>query len=86
MSAGLLSGLAHQAAWRRDHTSAASMLAHALTRADHPAVRCLLHPRLARTLAAQNGRPTLACDQRRARSILVAASGTVRPWTAGRPP
>ncbi|MEU1595142.1 hypothetical protein ABZ468_20260 [Streptomyces sp. NPDC005708] len=54
--AGLLSDLAYQAAWRRDHASAASILTHALTRAHHPAVRCLLHLRLARTMAAQNER------------------------------
>jgi hypothetical protein len=56
MGAGLLSDLAYQAAWRRDHTSAASILTHALTRAHHPAARCLLHLRLARTLAAQKER------------------------------
>ncbi|WP_406359558.1 XRE family transcriptional regulator [Streptomyces sp. NBC_00715] len=56
MGAGLLSDLAYQAAWRKDHTTAASILGHALTRAQNPAARCLLQLRLARTLAAQNDR------------------------------
>ncbi|MEU6258640.1 XRE family transcriptional regulator [Streptomyces sp. NPDC047043] len=56
MGAGLLSDLAYQAAWRGDHTTAASILHHALTRAQHPAARCLLQLRLARTLAAHDGR------------------------------
>ncbi|WP_326732809.1 XRE family transcriptional regulator [Streptomyces phaeochromogenes] len=56
LGAGLLSDLAYQAAWRHDHTTAASILTHALTRAQHPAARALLHLRLARTLAAQQER------------------------------
>ncbi|MFG3108402.1 helix-turn-helix domain-containing protein [Streptomyces tendae] len=51
-SAGLISDLAYQAAWRNDHTLAQDLLGHALTRARHPAARSLLHLRLARSLAA----------------------------------
>ncbi|MET7391800.1 XRE family transcriptional regulator [Streptomyces sp. NPDC005529] len=56
MGAGLLGDLAYQAAWRKDHTTAASILGHALTRAQNPAARCLLQLRLARALAAQHDR------------------------------
>ncbi|WP_406368757.1 XRE family transcriptional regulator [Streptomyces sp. NBC_00647] len=56
MGAGLLGDLAYQAAWRQDHTTAASILNHALTGAQNPAARCLLQLRLARTLAALNER------------------------------
>ncbi|ANS62346.1 hypothetical protein SLINC_0122 [Streptomyces lincolnensis] len=56
MGAGLLGDLAYQAAWRRDHTTAANILHHALTRAQNPAARCLLQLRLARTLAARGDR------------------------------
>ncbi|MCF1512469.1 XRE family transcriptional regulator [Streptomyces glomeratus] len=56
MGAGLLGDLAYQAAWRRDHTTAANILNYALTRAQNPAARCLLQLRLARTLAARGGR------------------------------
>ncbi|MGI3204623.1 XRE family transcriptional regulator [Streptomyces sp. GLT-R25] len=42
LGAGLLGDLAYQAAWRGDHTTAASILHHALTRAQNPAARCLL--------------------------------------------
>ncbi|RRR85965.1 helix-turn-helix transcriptional regulator [Streptomyces sp. RP5T] len=56
MGAGLLGDLAYQAAWRNDHTTAAIILNHALTRARNPAARCLLQLRLARTLAAQGDR------------------------------
>lgn len=56
MGAGLLSDLAYQAAWRRDHTTAVHILNHALTRADNPAARCLLQLRLARALAARGDR------------------------------
>ncbi|CAL9327651.1 hypothetical protein [Streptomyces sp. enrichment culture] len=51
-SAGLISDLAYQAAWRNDHTLAQDLLGHALTRARHPAARSLLNLRLARSLAA----------------------------------
>ncbi|WP_226487570.1 helix-turn-helix domain-containing protein [Streptomyces parvulus] len=51
-SAGLISDLAYQAAWRNDHTLAQDLLSHALTRARHPAARSLLNLRLARSLAA----------------------------------
>ncbi|MEU0390504.1 XRE family transcriptional regulator [Streptomyces chartreusis] len=56
MGAGLLSDLAYQAAWRQDHPTAASILHHALTRAQNPAALCLLNLRLARTLAARHER------------------------------
>ncbi|MFD5814786.1 XRE family transcriptional regulator [Streptomyces sp. NPDC127038] len=56
MGAGLLGDLAYQAAWRHDHTTAASILNQALTRVRNPAARCLLQLRLARTRAAQNDR------------------------------
>ncbi|MGC9500940.1 helix-turn-helix domain-containing protein [Streptomyces sp. WG7] len=51
-SAGLISDLAYQAAWRQDHTLAQDLLTHALTRSRHPAARSLLNLRLARSLAA----------------------------------
>ncbi|MEU9158113.1 XRE family transcriptional regulator [Streptomyces sp. NPDC048417] len=54
MGAGLLGDLAYQAAWRGDHTTAARILQHALTRAENPAARSLLQLRLARTLAARH--------------------------------
>jgi hypothetical protein len=40
MGVGRLGDLAYQAAWRHDHTSAAGILNHALTRAQNPAARC----------------------------------------------
>ncbi|MGR3875635.1 XRE family transcriptional regulator [Streptomyces graminifolii] len=52
--AGLLGDLAYQAAWRGDHSTAAQVLQHALTRAENPAARCLLQLRLARSLAARH--------------------------------
>ncbi|MBT2409394.1 XRE family transcriptional regulator [Streptomyces sp. ISL-12] len=54
MGAGLLSDLAYQAAWRHDHTTAATILNRALIRAENPAARCLLQLRLARTIAARH--------------------------------
>lgn len=85
MGAGLLGDLAYQAAWRNDHTTAASILNHALTRAQNPAARCLLQLRLARTLAARDGQ-----NERRAVLRALAAAekhlndaGTDRPaWCA----
>lgn len=85
MGAGLLGDLAYQAAWRRDHTTAASILGHALTRAQNPAARCLLQLRLARTLAARGDRS----ERRSVLRALAAAekhlndAGTERPaWCA----
>lgn len=85
MGAGLLGDLAYQAAWRGDHPTAARILEHALTRAENPAARCLLHLRLARTLAARH-------DPTERRSVLRAltaaeqhlnAAGSERPaWCA----
>ncbi|MDX3165804.1 XRE family transcriptional regulator [Streptomyces scabiei] len=85
MGAGLLGDLAYQAAWRRDHATAARILNHALTRAGNPAARCLLQLRLARTLAARGDR-----SERRAVLRALAAAerhlndaGTDRPaWCA----
>lgn len=63
LGAGLLSDLAYQASWRGDHTTAAHILHHALTRAQHPAAHCLLQLRLARTFAARG-------DQSERRTVL----------------
>ncbi|MGW0652336.1 XRE family transcriptional regulator [Streptomyces umbrinus] len=85
LGAGLLGDLAYQAAWRGDHTTAASILHHALTRAQNPAARCLLQLRLARTLAARGERS----ERRTVLRALAAAEkhlsdvGTDRPaWCA----
>ncbi|MFF3617270.1 XRE family transcriptional regulator [Streptomyces sp. NPDC002580] len=85
MGAGLLSDLAYQATWRNDHTTAAHILGHALTRAQNPAARCLLQLRLARTLAARHSRS----ERNAALRALAAAeqhlsdAGTDRPaWCA----
>ncbi|WP_326762780.1 XRE family transcriptional regulator [Streptomyces phaeochromogenes] len=85
LGAGLLGDLAYQAAWRGDHTTAASILHHALTRAQNPAARCLLQLRLARTLAARGERS----ERRTVLRALAAAekhlsdAGTDRPaWCA----
>jgi hypothetical protein len=78
MGAGLLSDLAYQAAWRRDHATAASILNHALTRAQNPAALSLLHLRLARTLAARN-------EQRAAIRALAAAEKHLSDAGADRP-
>ncbi|MEU5592636.1 XRE family transcriptional regulator [Streptomyces sp. NPDC020298] len=85
MGAGLLSDLAYQAAWRGDHTTAARILNHALTHAQHPAARSLLQLRLARTLAARGDRS----ERRPVLRALAAAekhlndAGTNRPaWCA----
>ncbi|MCX4704204.1 XRE family transcriptional regulator [Streptomyces sp. NBC_01373] len=81
MGAGLLSDLAYQAAWRRDHTTAASILNYALTRAQNPAARCLLQLRLARTLAARGKRS----EQRPALRALAAAEKHLNDAGADRP-
>lgn len=85
MGAGLLSDLAYQATWRGDHSTAACVLTHALTRTTHPAARCLLQLRLARALAARGDRS----EQRAVLRALAAAeqhlneAGTDRPaWCA----
>ncbi|MGW4784954.1 XRE family transcriptional regulator [Streptomyces sp. NPDC004230] len=82
LGAALLGDLAYQSAWRDDHATAASILTHALTHAQHPAARSLLQLRLARTLAAR--------DERRAALRALAAAeknlsdaGSDRPtWCA----
>ncbi|KPH98929.1 hypothetical protein OK006_8538 [Actinobacteria bacterium OK006] len=82
MGAGLLGDLAYQAAWRNDHTTAADILNHALTRAQNPAARCLLQLRLARTLAARNERRAVLRALAAAEKHLSDA-GTDRPaWCA----
>lgn len=78
MGAGVLSDLAYQTAWRKDHTAAARILGHALTRAQNPAARCLLQLRLARTLAAQNDRQAVLRALSAAEKHL-ADAGTQRP-------
>ncbi len=85
LGAGLLGDLAYQAAWRRDHATAAGILHHALARAQSPAARCLLQLRLARTLAAQGDHS----ERRTVLRALTAAehhlskAGTDRPaWCA----
>ncbi|WP_237276627.1 XRE family transcriptional regulator [Streptomyces caniscabiei] len=81
MGAGLLGDLAYQAAWRRDHTTAANILNHALTRAQNPAARCLLQLRLARTLAARGERS----EQRTVLRALAAAEKHLGDAGADRP-
>ncbi|WP_336246890.1 XRE family transcriptional regulator [Streptomyces cupreus] len=81
MGAGLLSDLAYQAAWRNDHTTAASILNHALTRAQNPAARCLLQLRLARTLAVRGGRG----ERRSVLRALTAAEQHLSDASADRP-
>ncbi|WP_229713733.1 XRE family transcriptional regulator [Streptomyces fuscichromogenes] len=85
MGAGFLGDLAYQAAWRGQHTTAADILEHALTRAESPAARCLLQLRLARTLAARHD----PAERRAVLRALAAAeqhlndAGTDRPsWCA----
>jgi transcriptional regulator with XRE-family HTH domain len=78
--AGLLSDLAYQAAWRKDHTLAQDLLTHALTRARHPAARSLLHLRLARSLAASPiPRPKTARRALHAAEHDLHRAGTDRP-------
>ncbi|MFG2425649.1 XRE family transcriptional regulator [Streptomyces sp. NPDC048448] len=78
MGAGVLGDLAYQAAWRRDHATAAGILTRALTRARHPAARSLLQLRLARTLAAQG-------ERRPALRAIAAAEHHLRDARADRP-
>ncbi|MFE9643357.1 XRE family transcriptional regulator [Streptomyces sp. NPDC006365] len=82
MGAGLLGDLAYQAAWRRDHTTAASFLNHALTRVQNPTARCLLQLRLARTLAARGDRN----ERRAVPRALTAAEKHLNDAGADRPP
>ncbi|MET9387689.1 XRE family transcriptional regulator [Streptomyces sp. NPDC002928] len=84
MGAGLLGDLAYQAAWRRDHTTAARILHHALTRAHNPAARCLLQLRLARTLAARGERGERG-DRRAVLRALAAAEQHLSNAGADRP-
>ncbi|MEU6346272.1 XRE family transcriptional regulator [Streptomyces sp. NPDC046977] len=79
MGANLLGDLAYQAAWRRDHATAAGILEHALSRTHHPAARSLLNLRLARTLAAQGERRSALRSLDAAERLLDAASGQERP-------
>ncbi|MDX3074020.1 XRE family transcriptional regulator [Streptomyces sp. MI02-7b] len=79
MGAALLGDLAYQAAWRKDHVTAAGLLEHALTRSEHPAARSLLNLRLARTLAAQGERRAALRSLDAAERLLDTASGSERP-------
>ncbi|RBM24239.1 helix-turn-helix transcriptional regulator [Streptomyces sp. PT12] len=51
LGAGILSDLAYQAVWLRQPGTAVEILAHAISRARHPASRSLLHLRRARAYA-----------------------------------
>ncbi|WP_049580064.1 helix-turn-helix transcriptional regulator [Streptomyces sp. SBT349] len=51
LGAGILSDLAYQAVWLRQPGTAVEILAHAISRANHPASRSLLHLRRARAHA-----------------------------------
>lgn len=82
MGAALLGDLAYERAWRRDHGTAASILQHALSRAEHPAARSLLHLRLARTLAAQSERSAALRSLAAAEKYLGAAGWTRPAWCA----
>lgn len=79
MGAALLGDLAYQAAWRKDHTTAAGILQHALARTEHPAAQSLLHLRLARTLAAQGERRAVLRSLNAAERLLDTTSGRERP-------
>lgn len=83
LGAAMLGDLAYQAAWRRDHATAASLLQHALVRTEHPAARSLLHLRLARTLAAQGEKRAALRALTAAEHHLGVSSGIPRPtWCA----
>lgn len=83
LGAALLGDLAYQAAWRKDHTTAAGILQHALKRTRHPAARSLLHLRLARTLAAQGDKQPALRALAAAEHYLGASSGQPLPaWCA----
>ncbi|MET9887122.1 XRE family transcriptional regulator [Streptomyces sp. NPDC006430] len=83
LGAAMLGDLAYQAAWRKDHTTAADLLRHALTRTEHPAARSLLHLRLARTLAAQGDKQPALRELKAAEHHLGATSGRPLPaWCA----
>ncbi len=79
----MLGDLAYQAAWRKDHTTAAGILQHALKRTQHPAARSLLHLRLARTLAAKQEKQPALRALAAAEYYLGASSGRPLPaWCA----
>ncbi|MFJ4774053.1 XRE family transcriptional regulator [Streptomyces uncialis] len=79
LGANALGDLAYQAAWRRDHTTAATLLRHALTRAEHPAARALLQLRLARALAPQGEKRETHRALDAAEHLLGAAAAHPRP-------
>ncbi|GAA2254404.1 hypothetical protein GCM10010232_49340 [Streptomyces amakusaensis] len=79
LGAALLGDLAYDAAWRRDHATAAAVLRHALTRAEHPAARALLHLRLARALAPQGEKRETLRTLQAAEHLLNAAAAHPRP-------
>ncbi|MFF2374914.1 XRE family transcriptional regulator [Streptomyces xiamenensis] len=81
MGAALLSDLAYQASWRGDPRTAARILERALTRAQHPAARSLLHLRLARALAPQGERRATLRELSTAEHLLgVPAADPVPTW------
>ncbi|MFI8281358.1 XRE family transcriptional regulator [Streptomyces sp. NPDC085929] len=83
LGAAMLGDLAYQAAWRKDHTTAAGILQHALKRTQHPAARSLLQLRLARTLAAQGEKQPALRALAAAEHYLGASSGRPLPaWCA----
>lgn len=83
LGAAMLGDLAYQAAWRKDHATAAGILQHALKRTQHPAARSLLHLRLARTLAAQQEKQPALRALAAAEHHLGASSGRPLPaWCA----
>ncbi|WP_405759594.1 XRE family transcriptional regulator [Streptomyces sp. NBC_00073] len=75
MGAALLSDLAYQASWRDDPTTAAGILAKALSRTTHPTASSLLHLRLARAQAAL-GERTATLDSLAAAERLLNAGDT----------
>lgn len=79
LGAALLGDLAYDAAWRRDHTTSTAVLRHALTRAEHPAARALLHLRLARALAPQGEKRDTHRALDAAEHLLGAAATHPRP-------
>jgi len=54
LGAGVVGDLAYQATWLEDSQTSVDLLDHALSRAQHPAARSLLHLRKARAHAALN--------------------------------
>ncbi|WDN55947.1 XRE family transcriptional regulator (plasmid) [Streptomyces clavuligerus] len=83
LGANALSDLAYQMTWRGDHTTAAAILQHALTRAHHPAAQALLQLRHARTLAAQGEKKATLRALDAAEHLLGTAASRPRPAFCG---